>query len=60
VRLEGLGQLKRNSMTSSGLEPTTFRLGTEQYLSDLKLDSPELLKSTIFRDVRPCSTVEFH
>jgi hypothetical protein len=26
VRLEGLGQLK-NPMTSSGYEPTTFRLG---------------------------------
>jgi hypothetical protein len=26
VRLEGLGQLKKNPMTSSGLEPATFRL----------------------------------
>jgi hypothetical protein len=26
VLLEGLGQLKKNSMTLSGLEPATFRL----------------------------------
>jgi hypothetical protein len=31
MQLEGLGQLK-NPMTSSGIEPTTFRL-VEQYLN---------------------------
>jgi hypothetical protein len=26
VQLEGLGKLEKNSITSSGLEPTTFQL----------------------------------
>jgi hypothetical protein len=28
VRLEGFGELERNSLTSAGLEPATFRLVT--------------------------------
>jgi hypothetical protein len=57
VRLEGLGQWK-NLMTSSGIEPATFRLAA-QCLNQL-LYRVYLLKSTLVSDVTPCIPVEFH
>jgi hypothetical protein len=53
VRLEGSGQLK-NPMTSSGLEPATFRL-VAQCLSQLRYrySRPNNVRRTIWTDSRP-------
>jgi hypothetical protein len=42
VRLEGLGQLKKNPKTSSGLEPATYRL-VAQPLNQLRYRVPPIL-----------------
>jgi hypothetical protein len=48
VRLEGLGKLK-NAMTSSGIEPATFRLIECQQANQSTNRMPQLVKAKLER-----------